>query len=90
MVEFLCENLKITVEEAEIYCSDMQLLIRDGGIPSEVVNECIKNGLEFLEEEHINSFMIRFEGFYNHTRMPENRGYTPFEIKNGIHIEGIL
>lgn len=90
MVEFLCENLKITVEEAEIYCSDMQLLIRDGSIPSEVVNECIKNGLEFLEEEHINSFMIRFEGFYNHTRMPENRGYTPFEIKNGIHIEGIL
>jgi uncharacterized protein YecA (UPF0149 family) len=57
---------------------------KEGMMPSQVIQECSKAGLIFQNEIQVNAFMKYFMELSNHTRMPENRGHTPYEMSKGL------
>jgi hypothetical protein len=85
MLAFMKNNMGIDHEHAFDYCADMQINIRLGDLPSEVMNELYRTGFIFEDELQARVFPDYFMEMYNNTRMQENRGYTPNEMHRIMH-----
>lgn len=80
MLAFMKNSMGMDHKRAFDICSDMQLNIRSGFLPSEVLNEMQYAGVIFEDELQMRVFTEYFMEMFNNTRVPENRGYTPNEI----------
>ena len=81
MLQFMKKQMKIEDTDACDYCADIQLQIRNGAIPKSVIDECTRIGMNFADQKQFEVFMQFLMVMFNNTRIPENRGYTPNEIR---------
>jgi hypothetical protein len=81
MLRFMKTRLKLSDVDAYDYSADIQLQIRNGAMPNAVVNECTRIGITFANQNQFEEFMQLLMVMFNNTRISENRGYTPEEIR---------
>lgn len=78
--QFLRKTLKLGSERAEDVFYELLLLAQSIQTTfSEVMEDMTRLGLCFNEDQ-LEQFVARYQDFYNYTRMPCNRGYTPDEL----------
>lgn len=82
MLRFMKKRMKLADMDANDYSADIQLQIRNGSMPKDIVNECTRIGITFADQKQFEEFMQLLMVMFNNTRIPENRGYTPNEIRN--------
>ncbi len=81
MMFFMKNRMKIEEEEAYEYCAEIQLGIRDNLMPSQIIAECSRIGLEFNDQNEVTGFLKCMMEMYKNTRVQENRGHTSAEIQ---------
>lgn len=89
MLNYMRTKLKIGAIEAYDYCADIQLGIRSGYMPSDILNDCERTGLSFNNKKQAEVFIKYLMDMFNNTRIRENRGYTPNEIYSIISTKDI-
>ncbi len=80
MLNYARKKLKMSSSEAYDFCADIQIEIRCGSTPSEILNMYIGTGTSFDNRKEVDIFLQYLKEMFNNTRIPENRGYTPDEI----------
>lgn len=77
---FMKNQLGMDEENAFNICAYIQLQFRDGGTIADVINDCLGLGVAFKDERQSDRFGKLLNEMLNHTRLPENRGFTNIEL----------
>lgn len=82
----LVEYLEVNIYEdepnkAEIIAEDMHLAMAMGDGVEGAFSEFNRDGFIFEDEEEINRLVERVTRLNNHTRIRENNGFTPYELR---------
>lgn len=86
--DYIVKNIMENEEEAEELCSDLQLACCFGEGPADALNQFLAREIEFKNEQQVYEVGELLSQLNNTTRMWDNRGYTPEELKElGIEIE---
>ncbi|WP_426348690.1 YecA family protein [Alloiococcus sp. CFN-8] len=80
MLNYVRKKLNMSSSEAYDYCADIQIDIRCGSTPSEILNMYIGTETSFNNRKEVDIFLQYLKEMFNNTRIPENRGYTPDEV----------
>ena len=80
MLNFIIRKMRRNEDDAYDYATEIQFLIRNGNKPGEILDDCARMGLDFLNDNQFSEFMSYLMEMNNNTRIPENRGYTPNEM----------
>ncbi len=80
MLNFIIRKMRRNEDDAYDYAAEIQFLIRNGNKPGEILDDCARMGLDFLNDNQFSEFMSYLMEMNNNTRIPENRGYTPNEM----------
>lgn len=78
---FFKQKLDMTEELAINWCLQIWMNSYNGDMPSEVINKLSDSGVIFDGETQINKFMTLVMHAHNSTRLRENRGHTPVELR---------
>lgn len=81
MLNYMRKHMYLSEEKAEEYGAEIQLVIRSGAKPNDVVNRCSQLGMTFNDNQQVNDFVKYLMDMFQNTRMPENRGFTANEIQ---------
>lgn len=86
--EYITANIIENEEDAEDLCSDLQLACCFGEGPADALNQFLSREIEFSSEDQVYEIGQLLSELNNTTRMWDNRGYTPVELKDlGIEVE---
>ncbi len=81
MLMFLEKKMRMEECEAYDYCAEIQMLIRNGEMPNDIIQECTRMGFVFDYDRQFKEFMSHLMEMFNNTRIAENRGHTPNEMR---------
>lgn len=81
---FMRKKMKLSAENAYDQCASISMLLRSGANFQVIVNECTRCGVIFSDMKQINEFVKYVTELHNNTRLPENRGFTPMELRKVI------
>lgn len=78
--EFFCTEMELDPKKAQLFASHIQLVIRHGGMPRDIVEELNNYGMTFTDSKQLNDFVKLMMDMYHESRMPEKRGHTAEEL----------
>lgn len=78
---FLIKKMKMTCEKAAVWCVRVWADSHDGNAPEAIINVMSESDVKFENERQVDEVVDLVLNAYNNTRMIENRGYTPNELR---------
>lgn len=78
---FLVRKLDLPYEQAVTWCLQVWANSYEGESPAEVMNEMSDADVAFKSEKQMNEFLGLLMDAHNNTRMKENRGHKPNELR---------
>lgn len=79
--EFFIRNMHMSDEHAVTWCLQVWAGSYEGENPAEVINKMSETGIVFKSEKQMQEFLGVLMEAHNSTRMKENRGHTPNELR---------
>ena len=78
---FFKRNLNMEHEVAQTWCLNVWMNSYEGNNPSEIINKLNEKDVIFDGDNEIREFMDLIMNAYNNTRLIENRGHKPIELR---------
>lgn len=78
---FLMQRLNMSLNDAQFWCYEINMIIYTGNSVTKVLNKMSEEKIVFQDEETIQELINLLTDVHNHTRMKENRGFQPAEIR---------
>lgn len=81
LMSFFTKKMNISYEMADAWCMKVWSAGYEGKMPSVLMNEMQAEGLLFQNDDQVGEFLRYLMNAFNNTRMKENRGNKPWELR---------
>lgn len=78
---FFVKKMKMAYENAVAWCTQVWANSYEGNAPAAMINVMSESGVEFESNSQMDELIELLMNAHNSTRMIENRGYTPMELR---------
>ena len=87
--EFFMKRLSLNYEQAVTWCLQIWANSYEGNSPTDIINRMTKENINFNSDKILNEFVGVLMNAHNSTRLKENRGHKPDELRNQVYKGGM-
>lgn len=86
---FFMKRLSLNYEQAVTWCLQIWANSYEGNSPTDIINRMAKENINFNSDKILNEFVGVLMNAHNSTRLKENRGHKPDELRNQVYKGGM-